>query len=253
MPPRDDRIKETTRLIREARQRWKAHENASCRKVRDQALALYKNLTSSEQKEIPETHRVWLRYRSEKYFGPQRTSPGAGKAKPAPAQIKKKAHAPLHSIVSRRLPTPVGPLIILASKKGLSGIFFNHRIERSTLPREDPKNPILRRAAEQLEDYFAKKRLTFDLPLDLKGSAFQRSVWRALSQIPFGETISYGELAERLGNPNAVRAVGTANGANPVSIVVPCHRVIGKDGSLTGYGGGLDLKLKLLQHEGILL
>jgi methylated-DNA-[protein]-cysteine S-methyltransferase len=87
----------------------------------------------------------------------------------------------------------------------------------------------------------------------MKGSPFQRSVWRGLYEIPYGETISYGELANRLENPSAVRAVGTANGMNPISIIVPCHRVIGRDGSLTGYGGGLDIKLKLLQHEGILL
>ena len=103
------------------------------------------------------------------------------------------------------------------------------------------------------EQYFAGKRETFAIPLDMKGSPFQRSVWRGLYEIPYGETISYGELANRLENPSAVRAVGTANGMNPISIIVPCHRVIGRDGSLTGYGGGLDIKLKLLQHEGILL
>ncbi len=248
-----DRIKEISRLIREARKRWDAHENAACRKMREQALTLYNTLSKGEKAAIPETHRVWLRYRSEKYFGPQRTKPGTKPPKPQMKKEKKKSHAPEHSTVSLRVSSPVGHLILLASKKGLSGIYFGHRIESSTLPREDPKNAILKKTAAQLEEYFAKERETFDLPFDMKGSSFQRAVWRELSVIPFGHTISYGELADRLENPSAVRAVGTANGVNPISIIVPCHRVIGKDGSLTGYGGGLDLKLKLLQHEGILL
>ena len=246
MTPSADRIKETTRLIREARRRWDAHENASCRKMRSEALALYGILSKEEKDAIPETHRVWLRYRSEKYFGPQ-------KKKSLMKKEKKKSHAPDHSIASIRIQSLIGPLVLLASKKGLTGIYFGHRIETTTLPREDAKNAILKKTAAQLEEYFAKKRETFDLPLDMKGSSFQRAVWRGLYEIPYGETISYGELAERLDNPSAVRAVGTANGVNPISIIVPCHRVIGKNGSLTGYGGGLDIKLKLLQHEGILL
>ncbi|MGJ8698325.1 MAG: methylated-DNA--[protein]-cysteine S-methyltransferase [Verrucomicrobiaceae bacterium] len=148
--------------------------------------------------------------------------------------------------------SPVGPLVLLASRKGLSGLYFGHRIERSTLPPEEPSNRILKKAARQLEEFFSGVRREFDLPLDAKGSEFQRDVWKQLSMIPFGETLSYGELADRMGNPKAVRAVGTANGANPISIIVPCHRVIGKDGRLVGFGGGVDLKLKLLQHEGLL-
>ncbi|MDB4293844.1 methylated-DNA--[protein]-cysteine S-methyltransferase [Akkermansiaceae bacterium] len=240
-----ERIKETTRLIREARRRWDAHENAACRKMRSEALVLYGTLSKDEKDAIPETHRVWLRYRSEKYFGPQQKKSPMNKE-------KKKAHAAAHSTASLRIKSPIGSLILLASKKGLTGIYFGHRIETTTLPREDPKNSVLKKTATQVEEYFAKDRETFDVPLDMKGSSFQRAVWRGLSEIPYGETISYGELAERLDNPSAVRAVGTANGVNPISIIVPCHRVIGKDGSLTGYGGGLDLKLKLLQHEGIL-
>jgi len=251
---RGDLIKETTRLIREARRRWGAHENAACRKIRDQALTLYQSLTPREKDEIPQTHRVWLRYRSEKYFGVDRSKPGSKrKAKPARKTPKKKSHAPSHGVVSTRIESHIGPLVLLASKKGLAGIYFGHRIEVTTLPREDASDRFLKKTAKQLEQYFAGKRETFEIPLDMKGSPFQRSVWRGLYEIPYGETISYGELANRLENPSAVRAVGTANGMNPISIIVPCHRVIGKDGSLTGYGGGLDIKLKLLQHEGILL
>jgi methylated-DNA-[protein]-cysteine S-methyltransferase len=104
---------------------------------------------------------------------------------------------------------------------------------------------------DQLEAYFAGELTTFDMPLKLSGTHFQLRVWSELQRIPYGETISYGELARRLGNPAAVRAVGLANGRNPITIVVPCHRVIGADGSLTGYGGGLERKAWLLDHEAI--
>ncbi|MEN8694662.1 MAG: methylated-DNA--[protein]-cysteine S-methyltransferase [Akkermansiaceae bacterium] len=149
--------------------------------------------------------------------------------------------------------SPVGRLVMLTSKKGISGVYFGHRIEKSTLPPESSKNLILKKAARQLEEFFAKKRESFDLPLEAKGSAFQRSIWRELSKIPFGQTRSYGDLADAIGNPKAVRAVGLANGANPISIIVPCHRVIGKNGALVGFGGGLEIKTKLLKHEGLLL
>ncbi|CAN5816502.1 hypothetical protein BH11MYX2_BH11MYX2_03350 [soil metagenome] len=108
---------------------------------------------------------------------------------------------------------------------------------------------VLDRAAKQLAEYFASKRSTFDLPLAPDGTDFQRKVWRALETIPFGETWSYGELAKRIGNPTASRAVGAANGQNPLWIIVPCHRVIGADGSLTGYAGGMTAKKWLLAHE----
>jgi methylated-DNA-[protein]-cysteine S-methyltransferase len=104
-----------------------------------------------------------------------------------------------------------------------------------------------------LEEYFARARTTFDLPLDPSGTAFQRRVWDALRAIPYGATTSYGELARRLGDPRATRAVGTANGQNPIPIIVPCHRVIGAHGELTGFGGGLDRKRWLLEHEGALM
>jgi len=109
--------------------------------------------------------------------------------------------------------------------------------------------PVLEAAAEQLREYFAGERTSFDLPLALDGTPFQQEAWRALADIPYGETVSYGEQARRLGRPDAVRAVGAANGANPIAIVLPCHRVIGADGSLTGFGGGLETKRRLLDLE----
>jgi methylated-DNA-[protein]-cysteine S-methyltransferase len=111
------------------------------------------------------------------------------------------------------------------------------------------RTPVLTRAAEQLAEYFAGERRDFDLPLAPRGTSFQVAVWRALEQIPFGATCSYGELARVVGRPSASRAVGAANGQNPLAIILPCHRVIGANGDLTGYGGGLPLKRWLLDHE----
>jgi len=251
---RSGRIKETTRLIREARVRWDRHENKSCRIMRQKALESYEDLSSDERSQIPQELRVWLRYRSEKYFGGERTPPGSkrktGRQSKKP---KKKAHAPDHSVASRSINSPVGKLVVLASKKGISGLYFGHRIESSTLPPDPRRHNLLDQAVDELEQYFEGERRRFSLPLDARGSGFQRAVWRKLSEIPFGQTRSYGDLAGELDNPGAVRAVGTANGVNPISIIVPCHRVIGKDGTLTGFGGGLDIKRKLLQHEGVVL
>ena len=112
---------------------------------------------------------------------------------------------------------------------------------------------VLAQAREQLNEYFARSRTTFDLPLDPAGSPFERRVWEALRAIPYGSTVSYGELARRLGDPRATRAVGAANGKNPIPIIVPCHRVVGARGELTGFGGGLDRKRWLLEHEGAVL
>jgi methylated-DNA-[protein]-cysteine S-methyltransferase len=111
---------------------------------------------------------------------------------------------------------------------------------------------VLARAGQQLGEYFAGTRTTFDIPLDAPGTAFQRRVWDALRAIPYGTTLSYGELARRLGDVRATRAVGAANGKNPIPIIVPCHRVVGANGALTGFGGGLDRKRWLLEHEGAL-
>ena len=147
--------------------------------------------------------------------------------------------------------SPVGWLRLVARGDRLVGV----RFERSRAPDDDgaADHPVLREAARQLAEYFAGARRAFDLPLAPEGNPFQRLVWDALLDIPFGRTSSYGELARRIGRPDTARAVGAANGANPIAILVPCHRVIGADGSLTGYGGGLGNKRWLLRHEGALL
>lgn len=155
------------------------------------------------------------------------------------------------------LPSPVGELLLTADGSSLTGVWFDgHKAGRDTRPglarfgREAPGDPLLARAATQLGEYFARERTTFDLPLDPVGTAFQRRVWTALLDVPYGRTATYGDIARRLGLlPSASRAVGLANGANPISVVVPCHRVIGADGSLTGYGGGLERKRHLLDLE----
>ena len=145
--------------------------------------------------------------------------------------------------------SPVGPLILAASDAGLHHIIFAHSKRAKPDPdwREDPKP--LQETIRQLRAYFAGELETFELPLAPEGTVFQRAVWRQLCDIPFGETISYGELAKRVGNPKASRAVGAANGQNPIPVVIPCHRVIGSDGKLTGFGGGLPIKEKLLALE----
>jgi methylated-DNA-[protein]-cysteine S-methyltransferase len=117
------------------------------------------------------------------------------------------------------------------------------------LEREDARDPVLVQAARELHEYFAGERREFSVPLDFTGTEFQNKVWRALRAIPFGETRSYGELAAQIGAPKASRAVGAANGRNPIPIILPCHRVIGSSGSLTGFGGGLPMKKQLLAHE----
>jgi methylated-DNA-[protein]-cysteine S-methyltransferase len=150
-------------------------------------------------------------------------------------------------------PTPVGDLTLIASDHGLRAILWpKESPRRAGIPnhaRRDPDHPILQRTAAQLDEYFAGTRTAFDIPLDLEGTRFQVAAWRALADIPFGSTTSYGQQAAALGIPRAARAVGAANGANPVCIVLPCHRVIGADGSLTGFGGGLQTKQWLLDHE----
>jgi methylated-DNA-[protein]-cysteine S-methyltransferase len=160
---------------------------------------------------------------------------------------------PKHALASRLIQSPVGNLVLLVSARGLAGLFFGHRVEAEELPADDSSNRYLNAAENQLEEYFARRRKKFDLPLDVGGTEFQRAVWKQLSRIPFGETRSYGEIAAQIGNPKSVRAVGAANGSNPISVIVPCHRVIGADGALTGFGGGLDLKRSLLEFEGVLL
>ena len=149
--------------------------------------------------------------------------------------------------------SPVGPLRAFASDKGLRAVLFAKsdvtRYVHEPGPVESPDHPTLARLADQLGEYFAGSRQEFDLPLDPVGTEFQRLAWRALQAIPYGTTRSYSEQAAAIGRPRAVRAIGAANGKNPISIVIPCHRVIGADGSLTGFGGGLLAKRFLLDHE----
>jgi methylated-DNA-[protein]-cysteine S-methyltransferase len=145
--------------------------------------------------------------------------------------------------------SPLGRLLLVAGDGCLVGLELP--VERHPIAWESRRrpSPVLDRAARQLEDYFAGRSTTFDLPLDPRGTEFQRSTWRALLDIPFAVTWSYGQLARVVGRPRASRAVGAANGRNPIAIVIPCHRVIGSDGSLTGYGGGVRAKRWLLEHE----
>ena len=149
-----------------------------------------------------------------------------------------------------QIESPVGPLLLVADDSGLRRIEFTNgkrpvRIDQSW--RQD--GSFFRKCIAQLRAYFAGELQSFNLSLAPEGTAFQQNVWRHLCEIPYGETISYGELARRIGNPNASRAVGLANGTNPIPIVIPCHRVIGSNGKLTGYGGGLPVKEKLLALE----
>jgi methylated-DNA-[protein]-cysteine S-methyltransferase len=146
--------------------------------------------------------------------------------------------------------TPIGPLTLVATATALREVRFPNG--RPVGPEDgpaDPAHPVLAAAARQLAEYFAGERRRFELPLDPQGSPFQRAAWRGLLTIPYGETVSYGEQARRLGHPGKARAIGAANGSNPLPIVVPCHRVVGADGSLTGFGGGIETKAWLLHHE----
>jgi methylated-DNA-[protein]-cysteine S-methyltransferase len=152
------------------------------------------------------------------------------------------------------MPSPVGDLTLIASDAGLAAILWEDddpaRVKLG--PRaEAPDHLVLAETERQLGAYFAGERRGFDLPLDLRGTGFQKAVWAALLTIPFGETRSYAQIAEAIGRPTATRAVGAANGRNPISIVAPCHRVIGKNGALTGFAGGLAAKAYLLRLEGL--
>jgi len=143
------------------------------------------------------------------------------------------------------LESPIGPLTLHSSSEAITALLFGARGETSPLP-----CPVLSRAARELAEYFAGKRRQFTIPLSPAGTDFQRRVWAALEAIPYGETTTYGALAAQIGNPRACRAVGMANNRNPIPIFIPCHRVVGADGSLTGYAGGLDAKQLLLELEG---
>jgi methylated-DNA-[protein]-cysteine S-methyltransferase len=156
------------------------------------------------------------------------------------------------SLACKIIESPVGQLKLVASDKGLVAILWENdsprRVRLSELVANE-QQPVLVETERQLGEYFAGKRKTFSIALDMRGTRFQKNVWEALLAIPFGETRSYGQLAKQLGNPRATRAVGAANGRNPVSIIVPCHRVIGSSGKLTGFAGGLETKAHLLSLE----
>ena len=155
--------------------------------------------------------------------------------------------------VFKQVPSPVGPLTLVASDDGLAAILWENDRPRRVplrLEAEDAAHPVLVEAERQLAEYFAGRRTQFSLRLDPAGTPFQRQVWSALLTIPFGQTRSYAEIARQIGRPTAVRAVGAANGRNPLSIVAPCHRVIGSTGQLTGFAGGLEIKARLLALEG---
>jgi len=149
--------------------------------------------------------------------------------------------------------SPIGRLLLTSDGTALTGLYMepSRKAQSTDGWCEDAAGAPLAQALRQLSEYFAGTRREFDLPLRMQGTGFQQRVWRELTEIPYGQTWSYGELAKRIDNPSASRAVGLANGRNPISVIVPCHRVIGADGSLTGYGGGLERKRWLLAHEGL--
>ena len=160
---------------------------------------------------------------------------------------------PKATLVQSRIGSPLGEVLMAASEQGLAGVWFVHRQEHMPDHSQWAMNdahPVLRAAAQQLNAYFLGERHSFELPLyPAWGTPFQRAVWQALQRIPYGKTSTYGGIDHDIGNPKAVRAVGAAIGQNPHSIIVPCHRVVGANGSLTGFAGGLDRKKHLLAHE----
>ena len=165
-----------------------------------------------------------------------------------PVPVRTPAHH-----VYKSMPSPVGKLKLVATDRGLAAILWEKERPgrvRLNLTSEDPAHPVLVEAERQLTEYFAGRRQQFQVDLDIAGTPFQRKVWKALMTIPFGETRTYTQIAVQIGHPAAVRAVGAANGRNPLSIVAPCHRVIGAAGQLTGFAGGLDVKARLLALEG---
>jgi methylated-DNA-[protein]-cysteine S-methyltransferase len=164
------------------------------------------------------------------------------------------------AICVRTLRTPLGVFRVAASTDSVLSVELPRKRSEPALERwlrshgaQAAEPEVLRAALAQLREYFAGRRRQFDLPVDPAGTAFQRRVWDAITAIPFGETTAYGRVAVALGGPQLARAVGAAVGTNPIPIIIPCHRVIGADGSLTGYGGGLRMKVWLLRHEGVLL
>ncbi|MFZ0774331.1 MAG: methylated-DNA--[protein]-cysteine S-methyltransferase [Candidatus Sulfotelmatobacter sp.] len=172
----------------------------------------------------------------------------------------------METLYCTNMDSPIGPLFLAASSQGLVAVEFDARLPGQQSIRPNPRDlregkkgfkfedssRAMRPYLNELEEYFASKRRGFTFPLDLRGTDFQLACWRALLAIPYGETRTYAAIARAVGKPNAFRAVGMANNRNPIAIVVPCHRVIASDGTLCGYGGGLDVKRKLLELEGAL-
>lgn len=156
------------------------------------------------------------------------------------------------TLMQTKIPSPIDDIIIQGSEQGVSYVGFYPVVECPETPITKVEQPHILNCAAQLNEYFAGKRTDFDVTLATQGTAFQQAVWHALTAVPFGHTQSYSDIANALSNPKAVRAVGAANGKNPISIIVPCHRIIGANGKLTGYAGGLDRKQWLLEHEGII-
>jgi len=152
---------------------------------------------------------------------------------------------------SKKMVSPVGELTLFASDRGLAAVLWPNELRRIRLTpvEEDPQHPLLLETERQLNAYFAGELREFTVPLDFSGTEFQKKVWLALTAIPYGETRSYADIAREIGHPGAVRAVGAANGRNPISIIAPCHRVIGSNGKLTGFAGGLEAKAFLLAIE----
>ncbi len=154
------------------------------------------------------------------------------------------------TLLYTKMDSPIGELLLLGDGEALHGLYMQEgRKPIEISPSWELSPAAFTDVSEQLVEYFAAQRTSFDVPLVMKGAPFQHRVWRALQDIPYGETISYGELAQRIGQPSAARAVGMANGRNPIGIIVPCHRVIGANGALTGYGGGIERKRLLLDLE----
>jgi methylated-DNA-[protein]-cysteine S-methyltransferase len=153
-------------------------------------------------------------------------------------------------VIYTTVDSPIGELLLLGDGDTLHGLYMQAgRKPMAVRPNWQRDDDAFPEARQQLAEYFTGERTSFDLQLHLEGGAFQRTVWHALTEIPYGQTISYGELARRIGRPDLARAVGTANGQNPIAVIVPCHRVIGADGKLVGYGGGLENKRLLLDLE----
>lgn len=165
----------------------------------------------------------------------------------------KATNIPAETYFSKTMPSPVGTLTLVAGNEGLAAVLWENddpkRVPLATSAKETPEHPVLVEAERQLTEYFAGRLVFFTVPLEFHGTEFQKKVWAALTRIPFGETRSYSQIAREIGNPDAVRAVGAANGRNPISIIAPCHRVIGMNGKLTGFAGGLEAKAFLLALE----